>query len=116
VYFLNKWGPQIFEPSNRGPLKWKLRTISIGTWDRRRVLASLAPLSRASALLVLQRSALCNALCCKLCVVDLIDEHCQGFSVWMPWLSSDFLQCNFIFYFYFFSFLPIPEFRSKFFR
>jgi hypothetical protein len=31
-----------------------------------------------------------------------------------PEISSDFLQCNF--YFYFFSFLPIPEFRSKFFR
>ncbi len=67
---------------------------------------SLAPLSRAAPLLVLRRSALCNALCCNLCVVDLIDEHCQAFSVWMPWLSSDFFCYVILFLFFFISSYP----------
>jgi hypothetical protein len=58
VYFLNKWGPQIFEPSNRGPLKGKLSTISIGTWDRRPLL----PLSLLFLAPLL--GSYCDALLC----------------------------------------------------
>ncbi len=100
LYFLNKWGPQSFEPSNRGPLKGKLRTISIGAWDRCRLLRLsllfLAPLP----------CSYCNALLCAM----LSAVNCAS-SIWLTNIARLFqfecpdfhlIFCNVIFFIFFF--------------